>query len=75
VSGAQSEIPGRTPLSDRQLVAIRALDSQHKAHMELLQGLEAVNGIEVDKRALALAITNAQQAHMWAVRAVAKPVF
>lgn len=31
------------------------------------------SSVEVDQRAMALAITNMQQAYMWAVRAVTKP--
>lgn len=73
MSGAQSEIPGRTPLTAHQVTQIQQLDLQHGVQMRVLEGLKAQ--AEVDQRALALAITNAQQAHMWAVRAVAKPVF
>lgn len=73
MSNPQSHIPGRTPLSDAQKAAIQQLDAQHSAHMQLLDGLKANSG--VDQRALAIAITNAQTAHMWAVRSVAKPAF
>lgn len=73
MSGAQSEIPGRTPLSLAQLALIKSLDQQHVRQMDALEVL--MRNPDIDQRALALAVTNAQQAHMWAVRAVAKPVF
>lgn len=76
MSGPQSEIPGRTPLGEAQRIAISALDQQHVAHLRLLKGLMTGEvGVDVDQRVLALAVTNAETAHMWAVRSVAKPTF
>lgn len=73
MSGAQSEIPGRTPLTEAQVKLISSLD---QLHVQQMRGLGILKeNQEIDQRALAVAITNAQQAHMWAVRAVAKPVF
>lgn len=73
MSNPQSNIPGRTPLTDEQKALIRQLDAQHREQLQLLDALR--KDAAVDQRALAIATTHAETAHMWAVRAVAKPVF
>lgn len=73
MSAEQSKIPGRTVLTPAQVGLIANLDRQHAQSMQLLQGMKT--NPDVDQRSLAVAITNAETAHMWAVRSVAKPSF
>jgi hypothetical protein len=73
MSNPQSNIPGRTPLTDEQKALIQQLDARHREQMHLLAFLR--KDATVDQRAIAIATTHAETAHMWAVRAVAKPVF